>query len=473
MATALNTFSGDETGASSSTEYRFRAVAQFQYTDTDESKGVYLQRRYYLEVTKSPVTSVWATATVSWQTAKVSMSSTGTYADTDWVDVGWVGYGETSDQTCTAYYQGGSGTVYTSSVTDTLTIPIPTYTITYNANGGTGAPSSQTKTHNVNLTLSSTKPTRTGYTFAGWSDSASGSKLWDAGGTYMWNKKCTLYALWTEHALTVKYYSNYADYGTYKGEVLEDVVLSKNSLVYTQTYLYSESQTNGFNDIQNSTYLYLSKTGYISTGMWGTSTSGGKTVDEKTSFDTGQAMAEALGLSLKTGNATATVYAQWDVNQLIVNYYSNYATAYGGEYEIDTTVNNNNVYLYTRIYDYDGSYPSGMLNYTNEGDNLYMYRTGYFATGYWGTELDGGNLVYQSTSFDTGQALALALGKDLLSGDATIAVYPQWEPANVAYYNNNGEYVLCNTYGKVDGEWQPMLFYGKINGAWKRSIVDE
>ena len=40
--------------------------------------------------------------------------------------------------------------------------------MSYDANGGTGAPAAQTKTHGTALTLSSTKPTRTGYTFLGW-----------------------------------------------------------------------------------------------------------------------------------------------------------------------------------------------------------------------------------------------------------------------------------------------------------------
>ncbi|MBR5423932.1 MAG: InlB B-repeat-containing protein, partial [Clostridia bacterium] len=43
-----------------------------------------------------------------------------------------------------------------------------TYTVAYDANGGTGAPDNQTKTYGTNLTLSSTTPTRTGYTFDGW-----------------------------------------------------------------------------------------------------------------------------------------------------------------------------------------------------------------------------------------------------------------------------------------------------------------
>lgn len=43
-----------------------------------------------------------------------------------------------------------------------------TYTITYNANGGTGAPSTQSFKFDSGEKLSTTVPTRKGYTFAGW-----------------------------------------------------------------------------------------------------------------------------------------------------------------------------------------------------------------------------------------------------------------------------------------------------------------
>ncbi len=45
---------------------------------------------------------------------------------------------------------------------------LQTYSIRYDANGGSGAPATQIKTEGVDLTLSSTVPTRTGYSFMGW-----------------------------------------------------------------------------------------------------------------------------------------------------------------------------------------------------------------------------------------------------------------------------------------------------------------
>lgn len=71
-----------------------------------------------------------------------------------------------------------------------------TYTVSYNANGGTGAPTAQTKTYGVDLTLSSTKPTRAGYTFKGWATSSTGAVAYPAGGTYKQNAAITLYAVW-------------------------------------------------------------------------------------------------------------------------------------------------------------------------------------------------------------------------------------------------------------------------------------
>ena len=74
---------------------------------------------------------------------------------------------------------------------------VSSYTVTYNANGGTGAPASQTAISGVNLTLSNTEPTRTGYTFLGWSISNTATTATYAkGATYTANRSVTLYAIW-------------------------------------------------------------------------------------------------------------------------------------------------------------------------------------------------------------------------------------------------------------------------------------
>ena len=74
-----------------------------------------------------------------------------------------------------------------------------TYNVTYNANGGSGAPGAETKIYGTNLTLSSVKPTRTGYNFKNWNTQANGSGTsYNPGATYSSNAALSLYAQWEE-----------------------------------------------------------------------------------------------------------------------------------------------------------------------------------------------------------------------------------------------------------------------------------
>ena len=109
-----------------------------------------------------------------------------------------IGYGGTFNPgTYEAYYAGYSQKKYHATVRGSEHVPKPTYTVSYNANGGSGAPGNQTKTWGSNLTLSSTKPTRSGYNFVGWGTSASAtSASYQPGGTYSSNSGITLYAIW-------------------------------------------------------------------------------------------------------------------------------------------------------------------------------------------------------------------------------------------------------------------------------------
>lgn len=92
---------------------------------------------------------------------------------------------------------------------DTLSARTWQWKVSYNANGGTGAPGSQTKTIGVDLKLSTTKPTRTGHTFLGWSTSKTASSAsYSPGATYSSNATLTLYAVWKINTWTVKYDAN-------------------------------------------------------------------------------------------------------------------------------------------------------------------------------------------------------------------------------------------------------------------------
>lgn len=120
----------------------------------------------------------------------------------------------TSSQSISCYAKITSNSSYvsgtkSSSATNASVTAKTSYKVTYNANGGSGAPSAQTKWYGTNLTLSSTKPTRTGYTFKGWGTSSTATSVsYNAGGSYSSNANITLYAIWTANTYTVTFKPN-------------------------------------------------------------------------------------------------------------------------------------------------------------------------------------------------------------------------------------------------------------------------
>ena len=93
----------------------------------------------------------------------------------------------------------GSGSISISAKTS--------YTVSYNANGGSGAPGSQTKWAGTNITLSSNKPTRTGYSFLNWLSSAQNTTF-NPGATYSYDASTTMKAQWKANTYTVSYNAN-------------------------------------------------------------------------------------------------------------------------------------------------------------------------------------------------------------------------------------------------------------------------
>ena len=166
-----------------------------------------------------------------------------------------------------------SGVLEQSRGAVTLTIPAKTsYKVTYNANSGTGAPSSQTKWYGEALKISTTKPTRTGYTFTHWR--GSNNVNYDPGDTIAANvnQAITLTAQWSIITYTIKYNAN-GGTGT----------------IASQTKNYGASVT-------LSSGSGFSRTNYELTG-WNTKSGG-----------TGTAYGKGDSYS---ANASVTLYAQW------------------------------------------------------------------------------------------------------------------------------------------------------------------
>lgn len=167
-----------------------------------------------------------------------------------------------------------NGDSASKNVSFSVSVPAWTsYKITFNANGGSGAPGSQTKWKDQTLTLSSTKPTRTGYSFMGWGMSANGSVVYASGASYTSNASVTLYAVWKANTYTVKYDANGGSYPP-----------ANQTKIYGQTLTLSK--------------VTPTRTNYTFKG-WGTSASA-------------TTVTYAAGGSY-TANAAVTLYAVWEL----------------------------------------------------------------------------------------------------------------------------------------------------------------
>lgn len=133
-----------------------------------------------------------------------SATFTGTYSIS--------GYGKQTKSISVTFKNYNSDTGASSSKSVSLNVSVPalvSYTVAYNANGGSGTPSSQTKYNGVTLTLSSTKPTRTGYAFSKWNTaSGGGGTSYASGARYTANAAATLYAQWTANKYTISFNAN-------------------------------------------------------------------------------------------------------------------------------------------------------------------------------------------------------------------------------------------------------------------------
>ena len=118
-----------------------------------------------------------------------------------------IGWADKADAV-TAKYKGGEAIVLTKDdPTKTIyAVWMPFFELKYDANGGTGAPASQTRTaahptvNRVTFTVPNQTPSKEGYTFKGWADSATATTVqYQPGGTVdvkHENSPKTVYAVW-------------------------------------------------------------------------------------------------------------------------------------------------------------------------------------------------------------------------------------------------------------------------------------
>lgn len=178
-----------------------------------------------------------------------------------------------------SYYPAFGGDVLGAEV-------MTTYTVTYDANGGAfeaGAVTTQVKQYNVPLTIAApATPSRTGYTFQGWSTDSGESNTVNAPATYTTNENETLYAVWQKNTVNITFNNNGGS-GT------------------------MDAQTVGYGEAANLNANAFSKTGYTFNG-WNTAANG-----------TGTSYADKAQVAF---TADTTLYAQWTINKYTVTWYN-------------------------------------------------------------------------------------------------------------------------------------------------------
>ena len=256
---------------------------------------------------------------------------------------GWGTYPNTTEVVYTA---GGSYTNNQEHVLYAVWEPNK-YSITFDANGGTGAPAKIEYSYSPSgsFVLTSTKPTRTGYTFLGWSlDKNATEPEYYAGQTnwgYFNADDYVLYAVWRQNVLTVHYNSNYAT-EAFSG-ALSQVGEDKDVIVRTETFLYDTPYEYGLtNYTETNNNTYLARKGYTAAGYWATvneidvdwrSKLNGESFNFIRSGDdiaiwqdyiefTGQDLAHMLGVALGDGDKTVNLYAQWYIKASRVTIYN-------------------------------------------------------------------------------------------------------------------------------------------------------
>ena len=328
-----------------------------------------------------------------------------------------------------AQYGGG----YKLGWISTSNIPKTTYTVSYNANGGSGAPGNQTKTHGVTLTLSSTKPTRSGYTFVGWATSASAtSASYMPGASYTNDANLTLYAVWKLNKYEISYNANGGSGAPAAQSKTHGTNLTLSSTVPNKHYTVTFNANGGSVDVANRQVACTFK-------GWATSS-------------TATSAAYQPGGTF-TANANTTLYAVWQ-NASLGSYpmpvrsgyvFDGWYTAASGGSQVtnSTTISGNmTIYAHWTIatyevnYDANGGTGAPASQTKTHGQNLTLSsvvptRTGYFFCG-WGTEEAPDSVQYQpgGTYTVNSDIMLVAVWQQVALTKIEVAT----KPSKTAYY---------------------------------------
>ncbi len=201
------------------------------------------------------------------------------------------------------------------------------YTISYNANGGSNAPGNQSKIENKSISLSSSKPTRDGYTFVNWNTKKDGSgTTYKAGASYNSNADLTLYAQWRINKVYIKLDANG---GSVRGSTTNGSCSTSNNVINCSwndsevfhTINYGGSlDSAGLANYNNPEYLYITRDNYFvySSDVWICDSSSGCSTVGKT-FDQDKAYKASEFCDASNGDCTVTLKVNWKKIDATIN----------------------------------------------------------------------------------------------------------------------------------------------------------
>lgn len=311
----------------------------------------------------------------------------------------------------------------------TITTNCPTYTVQYNMNGGSGSISSQTKYYNKSLTLSSTKPTRSGYTFKGWSTSSSATApTYYSGGTYNLNAGNILYAVWS-------YDGDYDCTVSYKIDLNQSgISISSSTYSYSSagdiykdgSWYYDWIKDNGSSiSILATSAFGLSRTGYTLAGTYHAESNPSLSVAGSSSKTYSQLSSGMITREYSSGGYYKSIYLVIDWTPRTYTVTLDRQSGSGGSSSVTAT--------------YDSSMPS-ITKPT---------RTGYIFQGYY-SQTNGQGTKYYNSSGTSVRTYNIANSTTL---------YAYWEPIeySIAYSLNGGEFTE-NGFNKVGETGNPVLY---------------
>ncbi|MBR2787049.1 MAG: InlB B-repeat-containing protein, partial [Clostridia bacterium] len=217
-----------------------------------------------------------------------------------------------------------------------------TYSIAYNLNGGTvsGNPTIYERT-TASFTLKN--PTKTGYTFAGWTGTGLSAKTKTVKIASGSSGNRTYTANWTPNKIYIRFNMNGGSLSSTHGAEYSTSgsYVTRNGSLNVQTLSYGASlSSNGLANYNNKNYINIVKTGYtaVSKAEW-------KTKDGSKTYDQSAVYKASDFCNAGSSNCTVDLYVNWKATAYKITYALNNGTVSGNPatYYItsnDITLNN-------------------------------------------------------------------------------------------------------------------------------------